>query len=55
MTMQPTIPSITSCGFLRIMSVSTGPGANALTRMPSSANSAAIERVNDIIAAFMDA
>ena len=30
----PTIPSMASCGFLRIMSVSTGPGASALTRMP---------------------
>ena len=46
---------MTSCGFLRIMSVSTGPGANAFTRIPSPANSAAIERVNDISADFIDA
>ena len=36
------------------MSVSTGPGASALTRMPNGTNSAAIDRVNDIIAAFAD-
>lgn len=51
----PTIASMASCGFLRIMSVSTGPGAMALTRMPLGANSAAIERVNDISAALPEA
>ncbi len=51
----PTIASMACCGFLRIMSVSTGPGASALTRMPSDANSAAIERVYDVSAAFIDA
>ena len=34
------------------MSVSTVPGASALTRMPSGAKSAAIARVNDIIPAL---
>ena len=34
------------------MSVSTGPGANAFTRIPEGANSAAIERVNDVSAAL---
>ena len=34
------------------MSVSTVPGASALTRMPRGAKSAAIERVNDISAAL---
>ena len=32
-------------GLARTMSVSTVPGASAFTRMPSGANSAAIERV----------
>ena len=34
------------------MSVSVVPGASALTRMPASANSAAMARVIVIIAAF---
>ena len=34
------------------MSVSTDPGAKALTRIPCDANSAAIDRVNDTIAAL---
>ena len=46
--------SMASCGLLRIMSVSTGPGAIALTRMPNGAYSAAIDRVNDINAALVD-
>src|SRR4029453_8974715 len=40
-----TIPCCTGSGLLRTMSVSTVPGARALTRMPSAANSAAIVRV----------
>ncbi len=47
--------SMASCGLLRIMSVSTGPGAIAFTRMPSGANSAAIDRVTDISAALPEA
>src|SRR5205823_2650140 len=39
----------------RTMSVSVVPGANALTRMPRGAYSAAIERVNDIMAALAPA
>src|SRR6266536_2298678 len=38
--------------FFRIMSVLTDPGASALTRMPSGANSAAIDRVKEYKAAF---
>jgi hypothetical protein len=40
------------CVLLRIISVSTGPGANAFTRIPKGANSAVIERVNNISAAL---
>src|SRR5207245_4649883 len=40
---------------LRTMSVSTVPGASALTRIPSGANEPAIDRVNDINAAFAPA
>src|SRR5271170_498405 len=47
-----------SGGLPRTMSVSTAPGAKALTRMPSAANSAAMERVKDTIdalaAAYID-
>src|SRR5262249_35864177 len=48
--------AICSCAsgvFLRIISVSTAPGASAFTRMPSGANSSAIERVKDNSAAFV--
>src|SRR5512132_2207257 len=41
--------------FLRIISVSTEPGASAVTRMPTGANSAAIDRVKDMSAAFVAA
>src|ERR1019366_4069570 len=41
-----------SGGLARVISVSVEPGARALTRMPWGANSAAIERVKDISAAF---
>src|SRR6266511_2247775 len=41
--------------FLRIIAVSTEPGARAFTRMPRGANSAAIERVNEYRAAFVAA
>src|SRR4051812_19338467 len=39
----------------RVRSVSTVPGASALTRMSSGANSAAMERVNDMSAALAPA
>src|SRR6478672_5652358 len=40
--------STRSGAFARTMSVSTVPGANALTRIPRSANTAAIDRVIDM-------
>jgi hypothetical protein len=43
-----------SCGLFRIMSVSTGPGAMAFTRIPADTYSAAIDRVKDINAALFD-
>src|SRR4051812_658373 len=46
------MPSCASCGRLRTMSVSTVPGARALTRMPSAASDAAVDLVNDTSAAF---
>src|SRR5215469_14750889 len=46
------IRCIDSGPVLRTMSVSTDPGASALTRMPRGASPAAIERVSDINPAF---
>src|ERR1700691_1886672 len=46
------IPTWNSGGLARVISVSVEPGARALTRMPWGANSAAIDRVKDISAAF---
>lgn len=44
--------SMNSGGLLRTMSVSTGPGASALTRIRDEANSAAMDRVKETSAAF---
>lgn len=46
------ITSMNSGELTRAMSVSTEPGARALTRIPSAANAAAMERVNETIAAL---
>ena len=48
----PANRSWNSTGLPRTMSVSTEPGASAFTRTPRGAKAAAIERVNDIRAAF---
>src|ERR1700730_13796075 len=44
--------SMNSGGLPRTMSVSTDPGASALTRIPCAANSAAMDRVNETMAAL---
>src|SRR3954463_12127741 len=44
--------SMNSGGLPRTMSVSTDPGARALTRIPCEANSAAMDRVNETMAAL---
>src|ERR1700739_3500804 len=44
--------SMNSGGLPRTMSVSTDPGARALTRIPCAANSAAMDRVKETMAAL---
>src|ERR1700741_1588492 len=46
------IASMNSEELRRTMSVSTDPGASALTRIPCEANSAAMDRVNETMAAL---